>query len=161
MLGTFKVEEHKMITIINERSGYKTRFKNYQSLYSHLDSRQRAKRFNTNRPHQPIDDWFFDFHSYHRVIAFYEFVSTQKRNSGGKIPKLDVLEMSYESSKNPVIIPITPALDIESLLEDWCRKFCEFYGYQLIEVQDDNGILHVKRPQRHSSNFEKALRAMG
>ncbi len=150
-----------MITIINERNGYKTRFKNYQSLYSHLYSRQRAKRFNTNRPHQPIDDWFFDFHSYRRVMAFYEFVSAQKRESGGKIPKLDVLEMSYEGSKSPVIISLTPALDIESLLEDWCRRFCEFYGYQLIEVQDDDGILHVKRPQHHPFNFKKVLRAIG
>ncbi len=138
-----------MITIINERNGHKTRFKNYQSLYSHMDSRQRAKRFNTNRPHQPIDDWFFDFHSYRRVMAFYEFVSVQKINAekitGGKLSTFDLLEISHERSKKPIMVSITPDLDIESLLEGWCRRYCDSHGYKLVEVQDDGGILHVKR----------------
>jgi len=151
-----------MITIINKRNGHKTRFKNYQSLYSHLDSRQRAKRFNTNRPHQPIDDWFFDFHSYRRVMAFYEFVSIQKRNSGGKMPKFDILEMSHDRSNKPTMVSITPNLDVELLLEDWCRRYCEFNGYTLVEIQDDDGVLHVKRTQHHLlSNGEQDLRSIG
>ena len=142
--------------MINERNGHKTRFKNYQKLYSHINSHQQGKRFNT--PNQLIDDWFFARHSHRRVMAFYEFASIQKRNSGGKIPKLDVLEMSYDCSTNPVIMPITSCLDIESLIEDWCRRYCESNGYKLVEIQDDGGVLHVKRtPPHHPLNGEQSL----
>jgi hypothetical protein len=149
--------------MINERNGHKTRFKNYQKLYSHLDSHQWTRRY--NRPHQLIDDWFFGCHSYRRVMAFYEFVSVQKRNAekttGGKMPKLDVLEMSHDRSKKPVIIPITPDIPIESFLEDWCRRWCGFHGYKLVEVQDDDGILHIKKAQHHPSHNEQCLLAIG
>jgi len=97
-------------------------------------------------------------------MAFYEFVSIQKRNAqkiGCKMPKFDVLEMSHERSRKPVIIPITPDLDIEPLLEDWCRMYCESNGYKLIDVQDDDGILHVKRIQNHPFNVEENLRSIG
>jgi hypothetical protein len=148
-----------MITIINERNGNKTRFKNYQKLYSCLDSRQRAKRY--HRPNQLIDDWFFACHSYRRVMAFYEFVSVLKRNSGGKLPRFDVLEMSHDRSMKPVMIPITPNLNTESFLEDWCRRWCDSHGYKLVEVQDDDGILHVKKSQNHSPNGKQDLLAVG
>jgi hypothetical protein len=123
-----------MIMMINERNGHKTRFKNYQKLYSHINSHQQGKRFNT--PNQLIDDWFFARHSHRRVMAFYEFVSAQKINaekkSGGKPPKFD-------------------DLDVESLLEDLCKRYCESKGYKLFEVQGDDGILHVKRTQNYPS----------
>jgi hypothetical protein len=151
-----------MITMINERNGHKTTFKNYQKLYSHIDSRQRSKRY--YMPNQLIDDWFFAYHSHRRIMALYEFVSIQKRNTekktGGKMPKVDVLEMSHDRSKKPVIISITPDIQIESFLEDWCRRWCVFHGYKLVEIQDDDGILHVKKAQNHSSYDEQDLRAI-
>ena len=110
--------------MINERNGNKTRFKNYQKLYGHIGRNQQGKRCNT--PKQLIDDWFFACHSHRRVMAFYEFVSAQKINaekkSGGKPPKFDVLEISHDCSRKPVIMPITPDLDVESLLEDLCKR---------------------------------------
>lgn len=145
-----------MITMINERNGNKIGFKNYHKLYSYLDSRQRAKRFNPNRPHQPINDWFFACHSYSRIMALHKFVCIQKANTketkGSVKPKFDVLEMSYDLSNKTRLIPITPNLDIESLLEDWCRRYCEAHGYKLVEVQNDDGILHVKKPTHYPSN---------
>jgi hypothetical protein len=142
----------KMITMINERNGHKTRFKNYKRLYSHINSHQWVRRYNT--PNHLIDDWFFASHSHRRVMAFYEFASAQKdaeKTSGGKPQKFDVLEMSHDLSTKPIIMPITPDLDVESLLEDWCKRCCAFHGYKLVEVQDDGGILHVKRTQHHPS----------
>ncbi len=139
-----------MITIINERNGHKTKFKNYQRLYSHLDSHQWTKRY--NRPNHLIDDWFFACHSRHRVMAFYEFASMQS-----KPLRFDVLEMSYENSNQPVILPITPALDIETLREDWCRRYCESHVYKLVDVHNDDGILHVRKPQGHPSNDNQDL----
>jgi hypothetical protein len=91
-------------------------------------------------------------------MAFYEFVSTQKINaakrSGGKPPKFDVLEMSYDRSIRPVIKLITPELDFESLLADWCQRYCAFHGYKLVEVQDDGGMLHVRKNPHQPSNGE-------
>lgn len=145
-----------MITITNERNGHKVDFRNYRRLYSHLNSHQSVKR--CHRSNQLIDDWFFACHSHRRVMAFYEFVSTQKINaaksSGGKPPKFDVLEMSYDRSIRPVIKLITPELDFESLLADWCQKYCAFHGYKLVEVQDDGGMLHVRKNPHQPSNGE-------
>ena len=93
-------------------------------------------------------------------MAFHEFVSIQKRNSGGKMTKFDVLEISHDLSNKPTMVSITPNLNVELLLEDWCRRYCEFHGYKLIEIQDDDGILHVKRTQHHSFNVEQDLRAI-
>lgn len=133
-----------MIVMINERNGRKTRFKNYEKLYSHLNSHQWTKRH--YRPNRIINDWFFACHSYKRVIAFYEFVLMQRSNAkGGKVPKLDVLEMSDDRFSKPVLIPITPDIDVESLRKDWCKRHCKFHGYELVEIQDNDGILHVKR----------------
>ena len=147
-----------MITMINERNGHKTTFKNYQKLYSHIDSHQRVKRY--HMPNQLIDDWFFACHSYRRVMAFYEFVSILKRNAGGKLPRFDVAEMSHDRSMKPVMVSITPNLNTESFQEDWCRRWCGSHGYKLVEVQNDDGILHVKRTQHHSSYGEQDLRAI-
>lgn len=142
-----------MITIINKRNGHKTRFRNYQKLFNHIDHNQRAKRY--NKPHQPIDDWFLARHSYRRVMAFYDFICAQKINaekkSSGQPLDLDVLEMSYGRSGKPIIIPITADLDVESLLEDWCKRYCESQEHELVEVQNDMGTLHVKRIQNNPS----------
>jgi hypothetical protein len=142
-----------MITMINERNGHKAMFKNYQKLFDHIDHNQRMKRY--NKSHQPIDDWFLGRHSYRRVMAFYEFVSVQKinaeRTSGDQPPKFDVLEMSHDRSRKPVIIPITSDLDVEQLLEAWCQRYCDSNGYKLVEIQDDDGILHVKKTQHYPS----------
>lgn len=126
-----------MITMINERNGHQTTFKNYQKLYSHINSHQWTKRY--NNPHRLIDDWFFACHSRHRVMALYEFCTLQS-----KPLKFDILEMSYDRSSHPVILPLTPALNVERLREDWCRRYCKSHGYKLVDVQNDEGILHVK-----------------
>jgi len=142
-----------MITMINERNGHKTRFKNYQKLYSHINNHQWGRRY--NRPNHLIDDWFFASHSYRRVMALYEFITNQKmeckENIGRINQNFDVLEVSHDCSIKPVIMPITTDLDVKSLLEDWCKRYCVFHGYKLIEIQDDDGIIHVKRTQHHPS----------
>jgi hypothetical protein len=82
-------------------------------------------------------------------MAFYEFCTMQS-----KPLKFDFLEMSYDSSNYPVILPITSALDVETLREDWCRRYCEYHGYKLVDVQNDDGILHVKRTEHFHVDCE-------
>jgi hypothetical protein len=88
-------------------------------------------------------------------MAFYEFIANQEMENIGRMnQKFDVLEVSHDCSMKPVIVPITADLDVKSLLEDWCKRHCEFYGYTLVEIQDDEGILHVKRDQDNCSLYE-------
>lgn len=144
-----------MITIVNERNGHKARFKNYKKLYDHIDHNQRAKRSNKTNP--PIDDWFFACHSYRRVTAFHDFIYNEKRKDEENPQRIsqsfDVLEMSYDKSMQPVIIPVTPDTDIELHLEDWCRKYCQFHGFKLVEVEEDYGILRVKKERADLANI--------
>ncbi len=146
-----------MIVITNQRNGHKTQFKNYHRLFSYIDHKQRTGRHNLSR--KSIDSWFLARHSYHRIRAFYEFFSVQKRKAsqgatGNKMEKFDILEISDDISRKPVIIPITPDLNIERLIESWCQRWCRFRGYKLVEIEDDDGMLHVKRTQHHHSNGE-------
>jgi hypothetical protein len=97
-------------------------------------------------------------------MAFYEFVCAQKKQAQEeaagerfKLPKFNVLEMSHDRSTKPVMVPITPDLNTESFLEDWCRRWCDSHGYKLVEVQDDDGILRVKKVQHHPSGGEQDL----
>jgi hypothetical protein len=84
-------------------------------------------------------------------MDFYNFVCTQKEKAKENT-RFDVLEMSYDKSVRPVMIPIMPNADIEPHLEDWCRKYCKSHGFKLIEVQDDDGILRVKKERADVAN---------
>ena len=142
-----------MITIINERNGKKTNFKNYKKLYSHIEHHQRSKKHN-----KPIDDWVFARHSYYRAMAFYDFICMQKEkakeNPRWESQRFDVLEMSYDKSVKPAIIPIMPNADVDPHLEDWCKRYCQSHGFRLVEVEDDDGVLHVKRDPACLFNLE-------
>lgn len=141
-----------MIMLINERNGHKTKFKSYKKLYDHIAHGQRCKRRNKS-----IDSWVFASHSYCRAMAFYDFVCTQKekakKNSGWEKTRFDILEVSYNKSVKPVMVPITPNTDIQSYLEDWCKKYCQSHGFKLVEVEEDDGILRVKKERSDLANI--------
>ena len=141
-----------MITITNERNGHKTTFKSYKKLYDHIAHNQRSKKRN-----KPIDGWVFARHSYCRVMAFYDFVCTQKekskKNPRRENTRFDVLEMSYDKSVRPVMIPIMPNADIEPYLKNWCKKYCQHHRLKLVEVEDNDGILRVKRERADIANI--------
>ena len=141
-----------MITIINERNGHKTKFKNYKKLYSYIEYHQRSKRRN-----KPISDWVFARHSYHRAVSFYDFICRQKEKTretpGWDNQKFEVLEISYDKSVRPTIIPITLNADIEPHLENWCKKYCQFHRFKLVEVEEDDDILRVKKEPADLANI--------
>jgi hypothetical protein len=90
-------------------------------------------------------------------MAFYDFVCTQKekakKNSGWEKTRFDILEVSYDKSVKPVMVPITPNTDIQSYLEDWCKKYCQSHGFKLVEVEEDDGILRVKKERSDLANI--------
>jgi len=148
-----------MITLINQVNGHKINFKDYLALYNYIDNRQRTKKIIKSQQQLP-DEWVFMHHSYRRLVAFYEFISRQRtkdEESSGKNKRFDILEMSYNRSKNPILIPITASTDIEIYRKEWCQKYCRYHGFKLVEIQDDDGILHVKKTQDHPSNDEQSL----
>ena len=132
-----------MITIINKRNGKKVNFKNYKKLYDYIAHRQRCKMRN-----KPIDDWFVARHSYRRAKAFHDFVGMQevaKKFPKWKNKSFDVLEISEECSREPIIMAITSETNIDPYLEAWCRRYCQSNGFKLVEVLEEDGILHVKK----------------
>lgn len=145
-----------MITLINQVNGHKINFKDYLALYNYIDNRQRTKKIIKSQQQLP-DEWVFMHHSYRRLVAFYEFISIQRakdEENSGKIKKFDVLEMSYNRSKNPILIPITSGMDIEIYRKEWCQKYCKYHGFKLIEIQDDDGILRVKKERTDIDNTQ-------
>jgi hypothetical protein len=143
-----------MIVLINQANGLKIRFKDYTRLYDYIENRQRVKRSREAKPLPP--EWVFTCHSWRRMVAFHEFVAQQKAKdeknqaTGSKGKKYNALEISYNRSKNPVLVPITPGMDIWPYLEDWCRRYCRYHGFKLVEIQEDDGVLHVKKEPVHS-----------
>lgn len=143
-----------MITLINQTNGHKVKLKDYKALYNYIEGRQQTKRLMA--PQQLPDEWVFTHHSYRRLVAFYEFISRQRtkdEKNQGKSKKFDVLEMSYNRCKHPLLISITPDIDIEIYRKEWCRRYCEYHGFKLVEIQDDDGVLHVKKEPDDLSNL--------
>jgi hypothetical protein len=144
-----------MITLINQVNGNKIKFKDYRALYNYIESRQRTKGI--IKPQQLPDEWVFTYHSYRRLVAFYEFISRQRakdEENSGKTKKFDVLEMSYNRSKNPILIPITSGMDVEIYRKEWCQRYCKYHGFKLVEVQEDDGILRVKKERTDIDNTQ-------
>ena len=50
---------------------------------------------------------------------------------------LDLIEVHHGSPLNPIQIPVTEDLDIESLKKDWCEAYCKANGYALLESLDN------------------------
>jgi hypothetical protein len=143
-----------MITLINQVNGHKIKFKDYRALYNYIESRQRTKEI--IKPQQLPDEWVFTYHSYRRLVAFYEFISRQRdkdEENSGKNKRFDVLEMSYNRSKNPILIPITSGMDIEIYRKEWCQRYCKYHGFKLVEVQEDDGILRVEKERTDIANI--------
>jgi hypothetical protein len=143
-----------MITLINQVNGNKIKFMDYRALYNYIESRQRTKGI--IKPQQLPDEWVFTYHSHRRLVAFYEFISKQRakdEENSGKIKKFDALEMSYNRSKNPILIPITSGMDIEIYRKEWCQRYCKYHGFKLVEVQEDDGILRVEKERTDIANI--------
>jgi len=104
-----------MITIINQVNGSKRGFRDYRALYDYIETRQGTKR------------------------------SREPKTPGNKNKRFDVLEISCNRSKHPVLLPITPDVDIEIYRKDWCQRYCLYHGFKLIEIIEDDGVLHVQK----------------
>jgi hypothetical protein len=53
---------------------------------------------------------------------------------------LDLIEIHHGSPLNPIQIPVTEDLDIESLKKEWCEAYCKAHGYSLIETLKNEGL---------------------
>src|SRR5690348_2530155 len=103
-----------MITIIKKKTGKKTIFKNYQACYKHIRSVEGNKH--SNFLPNPLDTWTFTRHSMRRVLAFHQYACQQlkknQQNPGQKLLKLDTLEICFDRSQKPLLIPVTPDTDV-------------------------------------------------
>jgi hypothetical protein len=130
-----------MITILKKKTGKTTTFKNYQACHKHI-------RVAESNRHSPVlsnawDSWVLMRHSSRRVMAFYEYVCQQMKLSqqkpGQKLLKCDVLEVCLDRRQKPLLIPVTPDMDYEAFLQDWCRVYFQSHGYEFCEVTEPEG----------------------
>jgi hypothetical protein len=125
-----------MITILKKKTGKTTTFKNYQACHKHI----RVTEGNRQAPilSSALDSWVLMRHSPRRVLAFYEYVCQQRKasqqNQGQKLLKRDVLEICLDGAQKPLLIPVTPDMDYEVFLQDWCRVYFQSHGYEFYEV---------------------------
>jgi hypothetical protein len=122
---------------------------NYSKLHNHLEYMEKTRG---------KGKWVFAQHPHQRVLSFYRYVRAQKllvlpttsgifersleealkqtersnapEKEGGK--NFDILEIV--DGKKPVLIPVTPDVDVEALQKQWCRNYCKTHGYALFEV---------------------------
>jgi hypothetical protein len=145
-----------MIILVNQKNERKKKFKDYQDLYSHIDRSQQMKRMRD--PKKLPDEWVFTIHPYHRLAIYSEFFYRQKimdQKNQEQDKKFDVLEISCNQTKNPVFIHMTPDINIEVYRKDWCQRYCQYHGFELIEIQEKDGSLHVKKQPDALPNLEK------
>jgi hypothetical protein len=139
---SFKGSFTLMITIIKKKTGKKTTFKNIQACYKHIRSTQSNKHVNFLI--NPLDTWVFTRHSMRRILAFQQYACQQlkknQQNPSQKLLKLDALEICLDRSQKPLLIPITPDMDLHGLLQDWCRVYFQSHGYEFLDVPGDNSF---------------------
>jgi hypothetical protein len=137
---SFKGDFNPMITIIKKKTGRKTTFKNYQACHKHIRSVEGNKHANFF-PHL-LDSWVFTRHSMRRVLAFHQYACQQikknQQNPGQKLLKLDALEICLDRSQKPLLIPITPDMDVQALFQDWCRIYFQSRGYEFLDVLEED-----------------------
>ena len=87
------------------------------------------------------DAWIFTRHSWRRILAFHQYVCQQtkkhQQNPNQGLLKLDVLEICLGCSQTPLLIPITPDIDLQDFLENWCRLYFQSRGYAFFDAPGD------------------------
>jgi hypothetical protein len=123
-----------MLQFLNRRTQKIILFKNYDKLYKHINHCEKEKQA-SNAP-EALKGWRFTSYSYQRTLAFYTYIASKK-----KIERqgFDVLEISQGNLQKPLLIPITPDIDVISLKEEWCLKYCETHGYLLMTDSGASG----------------------
>lgn len=127
-------------------------FKAYNTLYNHLEHAERAKG---------KGKWIFARHSWQHMMSCYKYVRDRnvcaqsaetfeegleealKQAIAGKLApaieggeNFDIIEVINGNVKNPVFIRVTPDVDVGSLRQQWCKKYCKAHGYALFEISD-------------------------
>ena len=129
-----------MITITKKKTGKKTTFKNIQTCYKHIRATENNKH--ANYLITPLDTWTFTRHSMRRILAFHQYACQQlkknQQNPGQKLLKLDTLEICLDRSQKPLLIPITPDMDLSALLQDWCRVYFQSRGYEFLDGLEED-----------------------
>ena len=130
-----------MITVTRKKTGKKTTFKTCQACYKHIRAVEDNKYRNGHQAF--LDSWSFTRHSIRRVLAFYQYVchirKKPRQNPEQKLFKLDVLEICLDPSQSPLLLPVTPDMDIQSLLKDWCRVYFQSHGYEFLDGGGEDG----------------------
>lgn len=59
---------------------------------------------------------------------------------------LDLIEVHHGSPLNPIQIPVTEDLNVESLKKEWCEAYCKAHGYSLLKTLNNDNFSQPSIP---------------
>jgi hypothetical protein len=125
-----KIKVFKMIDIFNEGKGNMESFQSYDALLKHIKAIEKRKFVETGQ-----EDWIFTIHSHERLAGFYwnavkaiSILLTEKEQDAYE-NGLNLLEMCKGDQNNSIQIILTPDIDVNEIIKNWCRDYCLNHGY--------------------------------
>lgn len=139
-----------MIHFLNVSHQNMGEFRNYNDLadYIHKIESSRTKLLIAGLDLNPSNDWEQE----HWGFAVYTHEFSKTIYSAMRAPPLtgieleafqqglDLVEIYYGDANNPVQIPITEDIDIESLRKDWCLAYCKAHNYTVLDTLETKGM---------------------
>jgi hypothetical protein len=125
-----------MLILLNEQKNNLHVFYEYKTLRNFIETHE--KDHHAKKGKQKARSWIFSRHSYRRMMTYQGIFSNPLAYSSSAVSRdengWDVLEIVSGNPDNPAFIALAHKVDIEPLLQNWCKKYCVSHGYTLIEV---------------------------
>lgn len=112
-------------------------FKDYDQLVKHLNTLENDKLSQCSS-RAPSETWSFAIYSHKRLSYIYYKTLERSFNQAGKEAfeqELDLIEIYKGTFQNPLQIPASKDVDVQSLKEDWCHDYCEAHNYLLVDYR--------------------------
>lgn len=122
-----------MIEIYSENHG-KAVFESYDDLFAHICKEEKKRSLETG-----IWGWDFTIYSHEELKKFYinaaramEILFTEKEQEAYE-NNLELLEIYNGNPDEPNQIVLTSDVNVDDLMEDWCRDYYLSKGYKICE----------------------------
>lgn len=110
-------------------------FKNYDELFKYINNLEYRRLFEES-DNSSRENWNFTIYPHQRLSYIYykarEKFSTEIEKEAYE-RELDLIGIYRGDYKNPIQIPVTPDINIETIKKNWCREYCFANQFYLIE----------------------------
>ena len=87
---------------------------------------------------------------YYRNPSLKDYLTPREREAVEK--QLGLIEILKGGWETVAQILFTNHLDLEALKRDWCKEYCQSHGFKLVEIEEDDSILRVKKERANVAN---------